>query len=112
MLKKLALLFSVLALAVASAGTPAFKGGKYRINLVQPSVVNGTALKAGEYFMTVDESKVTILNGKEPLEVPAKIESVDRKYDHTAIRYSSDAGKTTITEIRIGGTNTKVVFNP
>lgn len=112
MLKKLVLVFTILALAVASAGTPAFKGGKYRINLVQPSVVNGTDLKAGEYLMTLGESKVTILNGKQPVEVPAKIESVDKKFDHTAIRYTNQAGKTMISEIRLGGTKTKVVFNP
>ena len=58
MLKKFVLAFAILALAVASAAT-------YRVTLVQPSVVKGNELKAGDYRLNVQNDKVTIVNGKQ-----------------------------------------------
>jgi hypothetical protein len=105
MLKKFVLTFAILALAVASAAT-------YRVTLFQPSVVKGNELKAGDYRLNVQNDKVTIVNGKHSVEVPVKIENVEQKYDSTAVRYSDEGGKTTISEIRLGGTKTKLVFTP
>jgi hypothetical protein len=110
MLKKLVLVLAVLAL-VASAGTVP-TGSVYRITLVQPSVVKDTVLKAGDYKINLGDSKVTIIpsNGKNPLEVPVKVESVEKKYSDTVIGYSTASGKSVITEIRLGGTKTRLVF--
>jgi hypothetical protein len=105
MLKRFVLAFAVLALAAASAAT-------YRVTLAQPSVVKGNALKAGDYRLNVQDDKVTIINGKQSVEVPVKIENVEQKYDSTAVRYSDQGGKPTISEIRLGGTKTKLVFTP
>ena len=106
MFKKFMLAFLVLALAAAFAGTvPSVHS--YRITLVQSAVVNGTELKPGEYKLSVDTAKITLVNGKESVESPAKLESVDQKYDTTAIRYT---GKT-IAEIRLGGTKIKILLN-
>jgi hypothetical protein len=112
MLKKFVLAFATLALALATAGTVASVGGSYRITLVQPSVVNGNDLKAGEYRLNLGTEKVTLVTGDKSVEVPVKIESVDQKFDVTAIRYSTVGGKARISEIRLGGTKTKLVFNP
>jgi hypothetical protein len=106
MLKKFVLAFAVLALAVASAATT------YKVTLLQPSVVKGNALKAGDYRLNVQNDKVTLVNGKQSVEVPVKIETVAQTFDSTAIRYSDEGGKTTISEIRLGGTKTKLVFTP
>ena len=105
MLKKFVLAFAILALAVASAAT-------YQVTFAQPSVVKGNALKAGDYRLNVQTDKVTIVNGKQSVEVPVKIENVEQKYDSNAVRYSDQAGKLTISEIRLGGTKTKLVFTP
>lgn len=104
MLKRFVLAFAILGLAVASAES-------YRVTLSQPSKLNGKQLKAGEYRLNVDASKVTIVNGKESVEVPVKVETVDTKFDNTAVRYTGTGDKITITEIRIGGTKTKLVFD-
>ncbi len=112
MFKKLVLTFVILALAVAVAGTVPGVVGNYKITLLQPSVVKGKELKAGEYRLNLMADKVTIVNGKQTVEVPVKIESVERKFDTTAIRYVEESGKATISEIRIGGTKTRLVFNP
>jgi hypothetical protein len=112
MLKKFVVAFAILALALASAGTVPGVGGNYKITLLQPSVVKGNVLKAGDYRLNVGVDKVTIINGKDAIDVPVKVESVNQKFDSTAIRYTEEGGKAAISEIRLGGTKTKLVFNP
>jgi hypothetical protein len=107
MLKRLVLSLSILAFA-ANAAT-------YKVTLSQPASVQGKELKAGEYRLNVDSTKLTIVNGKESVEVPVKVESVDQKYENTSVRYTGTdktaTEKPKITEIRLGGTKTKLVFN-
>ena len=104
MLKKFVLAFGILALAVASAEN-------YRVTLSQPTSVKGTQLKAGEYRLNVENSKCTLVSGKQSVEVGVKVETVDKKFDSTAIRYKAVGDKQSISEIRIGGTKTKLVFD-
>ena len=111
MCKKLVLTFVVLALAAATAGTVPSTGGSYKITLLQPSVVNGTVLKAGDYRLNVANDKVTIVSGKLSVESQVKVENAEQKYDTTAIRYIQQDGKASISEIRLGGTKTRLVFN-
>ena len=107
MLKRIVLAFAILALAVASAGTVP-GSHTYTITIIQPAVVNGTQLKPGEYRLHVDVTKVTLTQGKQVVDLPtAKVESVDQKFETTAIRY--DAGK--LAEIRLGGTKTRIVIS-
>ena len=111
MLKKLVVGFAILALAMAFAGTiPG--GNSYKVTLLQPSLVKGILLKPGDYRLNVTTDKVTIVNGKNSIDVAAKVETVEQKFDSTAIRYTDEGGKASISEIRIGGTKTKLVFNP
>ena len=105
MFKKIVLAFAVLSLAAASAAS------RYTITITQPSVVKGNQLKAGDYRLNVEESKVTIANGKESVQVPVQVENNGQKFDNTAIRYSEEGGKLTISEIHIGGTRTRLIFN-
>ncbi|HEY2017719.1 MAG TPA: hypothetical protein VGH38_29640 [Bryobacteraceae bacterium] len=112
MFKKLILAFAILALALATAGTVPGGAGSYKITLLQASTVKGNALQAGDYRLNVGPEKVTIVSGKLSIDVPVTVESVDKKYETTAIRYSEEGGKPAISEIRIGGTKTKLVFNP
>jgi hypothetical protein len=111
MIKKFVLAFAILAIALATAGTVPAVGNSYKITLLQPSVVNGNDLKAGEYRMSVGPEKVTIVTGKHTVEVPVKIETAEKKFEVTAIRYSTVNGKASISEIRLGGTTTRLVFN-
>jgi hypothetical protein len=102
-LKKLVLAFAVLALAVASAEN-------YKVTLSQPSTVKGNQLKAGEYRLNLENSKCKLVNGSQSVEVQVKVETVEKKFDTTAVRYTSAGEKPSISEIRIGGTKTKLVF--
>ena len=103
MLRKFFFSFGIVALSLASAAT-------YKVTLTQPSQINGKALTAGDYRLNVDGTKVTLGSGKDAQEVPAKVENGDAKYRATSVRYIVENGKSTISEIRLGGTNTKVVF--
>jgi len=102
----------VVAALIASAGTVP-TGTRYRITLLQTAVFQGTELKAGDYRLSLADSKVTITNenGKHPLEVPVKVETEDKKFETTTVRFNTATGKAVVSEIRLGGTKTRLVFN-
>lgn len=102
-MKKFAFVFAVLALAVASAKT-------YSVTLFQPSVVGGTELQPGDYKVDVQDTKVVIKSGKTSVESTVKVETGDQKFNATSVRYANGDGKYRVQEIRLGGTNTKLVF--
>ena len=109
MFKKFLLVFAVLALVVFAGTVPGVP--TYKITLLQTSVVKDTELKAGDYRFSVGSEKVTIDVGKKMLEVPCKIENSDKKFDNTAIRYTQQNGKQVVSEIRVGGTRTRLIFD-
>ena len=111
MLKRLIVAFAILALAVAFAGTVPTVGGNFRITLPQASVLQGNDLKPGDYRMTVTADKVTLAMGKVSVDAAAKVETVEKKFETTTIRYQEKNGKMVIAEIRIGGSKTKVLFS-
>ena len=101
-MKKLIILLATVALAAASAAT------KYNVTLFQPSVVNGTELKPGDYRIEVDGNKAIFKQGKTAIEVPVKVEEASDRHANNSVRYV-EGGK--LQEIRIGGTHTKLVFD-
>jgi hypothetical protein len=108
MLTKLVLAFSILALVAAFAGTlPATA----HVTLTKPAVVNGTALKAGDYRLLIGESKVTFHIDKQSFDIPAKIETVSKKFDATQVQYDVVGSQTVVREIALGGTKTRLLFN-
>jgi hypothetical protein len=104
MFPKIVLALSTVALAMASSA------GNYRITLLQPSLVHGTELKAGDYKLEVDNDKAVFRNGKKEMEAPVKVESGDEKFSRTTFKYNQAEGKYQLQEIRIGGSHTKLVF--
>ena len=111
MLTKFFVAFSILALVAAIAGTVPAKGPVCQVTLTESAVVNGTALKAGDYKVIVNESKVTFVKDKQSQEIPAKVEAGAKKYDQNEVQYEHAGNQTTIKEICLGGTKTRVVFN-
>ena len=103
MLKRFVLAFAILGLAVASAES-------YRVTLSQPSTVKGKQLKAGEYRLNLENSKLTIVNSSQSVEVPVKVQTGETKFDGTSIRYTGTGDKVSIKEIRLGGTKTTLLF--
>jgi hypothetical protein len=111
MLHKFLAAFAILGLVMAFAGTVPAPGSSFRVSLSQPSVVKGTELKPGEYRVNLGTEKVTFVIGKNAVEAAVKIETADEKFKATTVRYTTEAGKAVIAEIRIGGTATRLVFN-
>jgi hypothetical protein len=111
MFRKFFVAFAILALVVASAGTVAAPGSSFRVLLTQTSVVKGSELKAGEYKVNLGTDKATFQLGKTSVDAPVKIETGQEKYRTTAIRYTTENGKAVISEIRVGGTTTRLLFN-
>lgn len=112
MFKKLVLILAAFALIV-SAGTVPVAGGHYKITLTQATSVQGNVLKAGDYRLTLKDTKLTILpdNGKTQVEVTVKLETVDKKFDSTSVRLDTVTGQAVMSEIRLGGTKTKLLLN-
>ena len=97
-------MFLVLALAASAASS-------HTVTFFQPSTVGGTELKAGDYKLVMDNDKVVIQKGKEKVEAMVKVESADSKFSSTSVRYADQNGKMKVTEIRLGGTTTRLIFN-
>ncbi len=106
MTKKFMLSFAAAALMVASAAE------KHNITLFQPSLVNGTELAPGDYRMELDGDKLVISKGKQKIEANVKTEQADSKFGSTSVRYANANGKFTVQEIRLGGTNRKLILAP
>jgi hypothetical protein len=102
MLKKLFLSFTTVALMVASAAT-------YNVTLFQDSKVNGKSLKPGEYRLEVKDNAVVLKNKKDVTEAAARTETSAKKFSDTSVLYNN---RDEVTEIRLGGTTTKVIFTP
>ena len=104
MLKRFVLAFAILGLSVASAEN-------YRVTLSQASTIKGKQLKAGDYRLNVENSKLTIGSGKDSVEVAVKVQTGDTKFDSTAVRYAGTGDKVSIKEIRLGGTKTTLLLD-
>lgn len=104
MMKKVLITFATLAVAVASAAT-------YRVKFVEPTVVNGTTLKAGDYKVEVLDNKAVFTAGKQSTEAKVKVESAEQKFNTTSFRYDKATdGSLKLQELKIGGSNTRLVF--
>ena len=110
-MKRLMMSMLILALAlVATVGAAPATGTSYRITLLQPSVVNGTVLKPGDYKLDVADQKITISGGKQSIEAGVTVENTNAKFDRTAVRYNQVNGALVVSEIRLGGTTNKILF--
>jgi hypothetical protein len=103
-MKRFVLAFVILALAVAIAGTGP-GAHSYTVTLSQAITVNGTQLVPGDYRLTLASDKVNLAKGKVNVDLRVKVETSDKKFDDTAVRYAD--GK--LSEIRLGGTKTRLV---
>ena len=88
----------------------AWAASSHSLNLPKPAVVNGTEIKAGDYKVELNGTKVTIKNKHASVEAEVSVETLPSKtYQSTACCLGED-GKYKLQEIRLGGTATKLVF--
>jgi hypothetical protein len=111
-IKTLCLAILLAAGFLASSAT-ADQSKSYRITIASGTKVGQAELQAGEYRLVVDEPKVRFIEVKtgKAVELDAKIESGDRKFDNTEIRTSKVDGVSQLHQIRLGGTKTSIAFD-
>ena len=95
--------FLTLALSVASAKV-------YTVETPVPVVLAGTELKAGTYALNLDGDKISIKQGKVAIEANVKVETAAEKNRSTSFRCEQVDGKYQVKEIRLRGTNLKLVL--
>ena len=102
-MKKLLLSFATVALGIAAAA-----GNSFTVNLDHACSVGATQIKAGEYKVQTEGDKIVLKSGKTVIELPAKMESGAKRFDATSVRIDDKTNK--LEEIRVGGSNTRIVF--
>ncbi len=104
---------TTVALLVIGVLAFAFAAERYSIRLFHPTVIGETELPPGDYHLALDGNHVVLKKrgGKETAETDVHVETSDRKHRSTVVRYNNGDGKFRISEIRLGGTYTKLVFN-
>jgi len=103
MTKRILLLVSAVSLAIASAAS------NFSLTFYQPTVVNGTMLKAGEAKLEIKDNKAIVKQGKTSVEASVKVENASQKYLYTTVGYK-DGESHQIKDITLAGTTTKLVF--
>jgi hypothetical protein len=83
----------------------------FTVTLFEPATIGGTELKAGDYKCELQDQKIVIKHGHETTEAAVKVESGEAKYSSTTVRYANADGKNKVEEIRVGGTNMKIVLD-
>ena len=101
-MKKILLTFVTVGTMMAASAT-----ATYKVSLFKDSVIDGKQVKAGDYKLELQNNMAILKHGKETVEVPAREETAPSKFSVTEIQYSNNND---LQEIRIGGTNTKIVF--
>lgn len=103
MLKRMATV-ALLSVSLASAKS-------YTITLSDPCQAGAAQLKPGQYTLKLEGTKAVLIDKTgRSIEAPARVETADRKYDHTAIAISKADGANRLQWIALGGSKSKVVF--
>jgi hypothetical protein len=97
--------FCFASLALLASAAPV-----YKVTLTESAVIAGSVVKPGDYRIVVNGDKATLTSGKTTLEVPVKVETGTQKYQFTSVESRTEAGKTVLDDIHVGGTSTTLVF--
>jgi len=98
-----------LLLSFVALGATAFASSNtFKMTLTQDSTVEGKALKAGDYKVSIENGNAMIKQGRETIEVAAHEESDQSKYPVTELVYHDGEN---LSEVHFGGTHTKIVFD-
>jgi len=107
MFKRLAIL-ALLSVFIVGAKTSA---KTYTINLTESAKAGVVDLKPGEYRLKLDGSQVVLTDqGGNQIDAGAKVETGDRKFEHTSISSTYVDGTHRILYIQLGGSRNTVVF--
>ena len=104
---------SILMVGVLALSTLSLASAKtYEITLSSPSKVGNMQLAAGSYKLTFDANKAvfTNLNTDKQVTADVKVDTVEKKFDVTAIDSTKSGEVEQINAIELGGSKTKLEF--
>ncbi len=101
---------SLMFLSAVSLAIVASAANTVRVDLYQPTVVNGTTFKPGEAKLEIQGDKAVLRQGKVSAEAAVKVENGKTKYLYTTVGYK-DGGDHKIKDITVAGTTTHVLFD-
>ena len=84
----------------------------YDIAFSSPTKAGNAQLKAGEYRMSVNGTKVTFtdVNTLKSVTTDVKVENTDTKFTDTKVDATSDNGTSVVKDIELGGSKIKIDF--
>ncbi len=91
----------------------AFAGKRYDVTFGSPAVLNGMEVESGQYQLSFDGTKVTLVNSNshKSFETTATaVQTADKKFGETIVQSKHVNGKDLVNEIQIGGTKTALDF--
>ncbi len=103
-MKKLTIFVLLFALAAFAASKA------YHVTFDSNAWIGATAVKAGDYKVSVEGDKATLKSGKTVIEVPAKLMTAEHAFVITGVVVTTVDGKPQVKEIQIGGTTDRIVF--
>jgi hypothetical protein len=104
------LTFAIVALGVASAA-PKTPQKTLHMTLSEQAWVGGNQLQPGDYKIEMQGEKAILIVGKKQIEVAAKMEANEKKFDTTLVVIDGAGGsRPALQEIDFGGTTTRIVF--
>ena len=102
------LAFAIIGLAVASAAAPK----TLHMTLGEQAWIGANELQPGDYKVEMQGDKVILILGKKQIEVAAKMESNNKKFDTTLVVIDeAGSSRPALQEIDFGGTTTRIVFS-
>jgi len=83
----------------------------YNFTLSSSTKVGDLELKPGEYRLKLEADKVVLIDKTgRTIEPKAKVETAERKFDHTAVAITQQEGANKLQWIALGGSRSRVVF--
>jgi hypothetical protein len=100
----------ILFLAVAGLSLAGTKS--YEVTFASPAVLGSTEVATGQYKVSFDGSKVTLVNEntRKSIETTATVQTSEKKYGETVVQSKHVDGKDLVDQIQIGGTKTALEF--
>jgi hypothetical protein len=97
--------------AVATLALTAFAASNtFHVQIDETAWIGGTEVQPGEYKVQMQGDKAILKMGKTVIEVPAKMETVERKFATSGVVMQTVDHKQKVQEIQIGGTKDRIVF--
>jgi hypothetical protein len=105
-MKKFAIAFFAVALGAASAKS-------YEVTVFDPIIVDGKAIQPGSCKVDLKTNDAaTIKCAKTVVDATVRVEQMEKKNYSNSLKYEPINGQNHLKEIRLGGTNLKLHFEP